>query len=502
MDCSCIRQTDLPGTTRLFADLVYHPDRVASFYLPPDDDFAFPADRRAGLVEALREQNPGNPLLERLAQDGTVAIVTGQQVGLYSGPAYTLYKALTAIKLAADLTASGKSAVPIFWLATEDHDFLEVNQAWVFDGNTESHRLETAATPRPNQPVGTVELGNLDFGQLRRGLRNLPWADEIAGQVESAYQPGATFGQAFGALLRKLLGDRQILLLILSQAVDAADDLTNALLVRNKELDEAGYHAQVHIEKETSLFFLLDGGKRVSLKRQNGSYVGEGKTWTASDLQSRAAELSPNALLRPVIQDYMIPTHTYVGGPAELSYLAQSSVLYQRLLGRQPHAVHRSGFTVIDAHSHKLMNRYKLDLPAFFPGEQALRERAAQILVPPALTKRLEETRSTASAALSRLKSELLAFDPTLAKALNRSGRKIEFQLSKIADKVGRQAIARDERATRDARTLSNLIFPHNHLQERFYSALPLLAKHGPALVDDLYGQIQLSCPDHQLVTA
>ena len=514
MDCSCIRQTELPGTTSLFADLVYHPERTAPFFLPPNNHFDFPEDRRAALVSALREQNPDSPQILKLAQSCTMAVVTGQQVGLYSGPAYTLYKALTAIKLAQDLTDAGTPAVPLFWLATEDHDFAEVNEAWMFDAQSEPHRLQSSATPNPNQPVGSVPLGALDFAALHRSMKGLPAAGEICDLVEAAYQPGATFGSSFGSLLTSLLGSHKILQIdplfpavrklaapILAKAVAHAEDLTQSLLERNRELQSAGYHAQVHIEPHTSLFFLLENGKRIALRRQNGKYMGEGRSFSPEELESRAVELSPNALLRPVIQDYMIPTHTYIGGPAELSYLAQSSVLYKQLLNRQPHAVHRSGFTVVDHHSQKLMFRYGLDLPAFFSGSEALRERVARTLVPPTLAKRMEDTQATTVSALARLKSELLNFDPTLAKSLNRSGRKIEYQLEKISSKVARQTLLQNERAQSDARTLSNLVFPHNHLQERFYSALPLLAKHGLGLIDELYSHVQLGCPDHQLVT-
>ena len=515
MDCSCLRQTELPGTTSLFADLVYHPDRTAPFFTSPQDPFEFPEARRVALVSALRPQNPDREaLLEKLAQPGTVAVVTGQQVGLYSGPAYTLYKALTAIKLAQDLSAAGTPAVPIFWLATEDHDFAEVNQAWVFDSRYHAAKLETAAVPNPNQPVGTVVAGPLDHAALRGCMRGLPFVDEIAALAEAAYVPGATFGQAFGTLLRSLLGSHQILQIdplfpavrqlaapALADAVTAADSLTQQLLERNRQLEKAGYHAQVHFESQTSLFFLLENGNRIALRRQGGNYAGQGRTFTPEELRRRAPELSPNALLRPVIQDFMIPTHTYVGGPAELSYLAQSSVIYSQLLGRQPHAVHRSGFTVIDHHTSKLMSRYKLNLPAFFHGEEALREQASQTLVPPALTSHMEETQASTASSLARLKAELVRFDPTLAKSLNRSSRKIEYQLSKMAAKVARQTMARDARSTEDARQLSGLVFPHRHLQERFYSALPLLAKHGLGLVDDLYAHVELGCPDHQLVT-
>src|SRR6185369_14385685 len=143
MHCTCVRQSDLPNTTRLFADVLYHPDRTAPFYQHPIRDLeAFqraasqidlPADRRAALIDALRVQNPESPSLQRLAQPGTVAVVTGQQVGLFSGPCYTIYKVLHAVKLAAWLSENGVPAVPLFWLATEDHDFAEVNHTWVFD---------------------------------------------------------------------------------------------------------------------------------------------------------------------------------------------------------------------------------------------------------------------------------------------------------------------------------------------------------------------------------
>src|SRR5579884_2804763 len=142
MEPSCIRHTELPGTSRLFADFSYHFDRVARFYRynPHDPDslraaagaINYPADRRAAMVHALAGQNGDSPALARLAEPGTVGVVTGQQVGLFGGPAYTIYKALTAVRLAAQLTREGIPAVPLFWLPTEDHDFAEVNHTYVF----------------------------------------------------------------------------------------------------------------------------------------------------------------------------------------------------------------------------------------------------------------------------------------------------------------------------------------------------------------------------------
>ena len=522
MDCSCIRQTELPGTTRLFADFTYHPERVAAFYPWAQKHEAlseaarqidFPAERRAALVAALAKQNGDSPLLERLSRPGTVAVVTGQQVGFLSGPAYTIYKALTAVRLAERLNARGIDAVPVFWLATEDHDFAEVNHAWVYNREHHAARLECVAKAETGQPVGGVVLGEFDWTGLERALGGLPFAEETVKLAREAYVAGATLGEAFRKLVGAILGEHRMLFVdpladpvrklaapVLHDAVAASSRLKQSLLARNKELTAAGYHAQVHVEPETSLVFLLENGRRQTLRRQNGDYVFSGRIVPVGELESQAEHLSPNALLRPVVQDYILPTVAYVGGPAELAYLAQSAVIYRDLLGRQPVALHRAGFTVLDAKSRNMLERYGLCLPDFFHGEEVLRGRVAARLVPGSLKTLLGETRDTANHAIERLTKELERFDPTLAKAAQRSRRKMEYQVGKIERKVARKMLARDEEAGRVAASLSGLVYPHRHLQERLYSILPLLAEHGLDLASRLYEHVQLDCPDHQLV--
>jgi len=522
MHCSCIRQTELPHTSALFADVLYHPDRVACFYRNRHHDLAsilaasakvdFPAEKRAALIAALRQQNAETPSLQSLAQPGTVAVVTGQQVGLFSGPAYTIYKALTAVKLAAALTANGVPAVPVFWLATEDHDFAEVNHVWVFDGEHRPAKLEMRRSSSA-QPVGEVSLVAPPLRELRAHLRGLPYGEEVADTVEESYRVGNTMGKAFGELLQKLLGHFDILQVdpmlpafrelaapCLRAAVQAAPQLTTALLERNQELKTAGYHAQVHVEDHTSLVFLLENGKRLALRRNGQEYGLNGRRFASQELMDRAASLSPNALLRPVVQDSMLPTAAYIGGPAEVAYLAQSQVIYDVLLGRMPVAMPRSGFTLLDERSDKLLARYALTLPDFFHGEEVLRAHISAKLVPPRLNAALKETADTLDGALGRLDHEMAGFDPTLAVALERSSRKIRYQLSKIERKAGREALRRDSRAARDAASLYGLIHPERHLQERLYSILSFLAKHGLNLAEELYRAVELDCPDHRLV--
>jgi bacillithiol biosynthesis cysteine-adding enzyme BshC len=286
----------------------------------------------------------------------------------------------------------------------------------------------------------------------------------------------------------------------LRSAVAAAPDLSALLLQRNRELADAGYHAQVHIEDQTSLFFLLENGKRLNLRRAGTEYVHNSRRFTAAELMDRAASLSPNAILRPVIQDSMLPTVAYIGGPAEIAYFAQSQVLYRNLLGRMPVALPRTGYTLLDNRSAKLMGRYRLELTDFFHGETSLHQRLASRLVPHSLTETVHSTTAAVADAVGRLRAELSAFDPTLAQALDRSARKINYQIEKMERKTAREAMRRDDRAAADAASLCGLIYPERHLQERLYSILPFLAKHGLDLPSHIYDSIELECTDHRVM--
>ena len=523
MEPACLRHTEIPHTSRLFSDFQYHFDRVSRFYrYAPGDPEAFasaareisyPDDRRAALVAALRARNGESLVLERLAQPGTVAVVTGQQVGLFSGPAYTIYKALTAARLAARLSEQGIPAVPIFWLATEDHDFPEVSHSFVFDSRHHLLTLSVSGGGVSDRPVGGITIADPPLDQLTQAFADFPHGAEVARMVRETYCAGATFGAAFQGLLARLLGKfgflfldpldepiRQLAAPILRQALGDGDRLKQKLLDRNRELEKDGYHAQVHLEQKTSLAFLLDGERRLTLRRQNGDYVSKDRRFSISQLVDQAEHVSPNALLRPVVQDYILPTVAYVGGPAELAYMAQSEILYEDLLGRMPVMVARSGFTLLDVRTAKLMERYGLTIPSFFHGDDAVREKIARTLVPAGLEQGFAETRASAAQSLDRMRNDLVHFDATLAQAAEKARAKILYQLSKIERKTARETLKRNQRAADDASYMTGLIYPEKHLQERFYSILPFIARHGLELLDTLYEQVNLECPDHKVL--
>jgi len=517
MEPACIRHTDLPGTSRLFADFTYHFDRVARFYRhDPHDPEAiaeaareldYPEDRRAAIVSALRAQNGDSESLRRLAEPETVAIVTGQQVGLFSGPAYTIYKAISAARLAHDLTRRGIPAVPIFWLATEDHDFAEVNHAWIFDGSHRPLVMQVDAPPENGRqrPVGGIVLEQPPVEALASAIAGFPHGEEVAAAVREAYPPGVTMGAGFRALLAHLLRKLDLLFLdpldpavrrigapLVAEALGAAAELKSKLLERNRALEAAGYHAQVHLEAKTSLFFLLENGERVPLRRKDSEFA---------ELRDRAAEISPNALLRPVMQDYLLPTVAYIGGPAELAYLAQSQVIYDQLLGRMPVVTSRSSYTLLEPRAAKLLGRYHLSVPDTFVNEEALKEKIAGVLVPDAVERAFADALDGIAHNIECLHGELERFDHTLAASLEKSRGKMIYQLEKTRRKIERETMQRDRRAMEDAGYLSALLFPHRHLQERFYSILPFLAKHGLDLIDMVDQAARPDCPDHRVLT-
>jgi len=518
MEPACIRHNDLPGASRLFLDFSYHFEKVAAFYRHDPHDPAsltaaakeiqYPDDRRAALIRALSVRNPPSPSLDLLAKPGTVAVVTGQQVGLFSGPSYTIYKALTAVRVARTLCDQGVPAVPVFWLATEDHDFPEVNHTYVFGPSHQPVRLwvdaprEFAGRPKP---VGGIPIPKPPIAELREALKGLPYADEAVALVERAYHPGVTLGEGFQALIQDLLSGmglifvdpldpalRTITAPLMAQALAAAPELKAKLLERNKQLTAAGYHAQVHIEPKTSLFFLIDKGERTTLRYKDSEYT---------QFQDRAQDISPNALLRPVMQDYMMPTAAYIGGPAELAYLAQSRVLYDTLLGRMPVVMSRCGFTLLDARAEKLLSRYRLTIPQTLVHEEALKERISRALIPPRLEGSFDLAMSEMQRQLDHLRGEIASFDHTLAAALDKSRTKMLYQLEKSRKKIAREILRRDARASEDAAFLHGLLYPNRHLQERLYSILPFLAKHGLDMIAPTYDSVHVDCPDHRVLT-
>jgi bacillithiol biosynthesis cysteine-adding enzyme BshC len=360
--------------------------------------------------------------------------------------------------------------------------------------------------------VGALAPERYPVEELRASLQGLPHGAAVADLVQEAYQPGLSLGEAFRRLVKSLLPGVPLLFIdpldpavravaaeFLARAVSAAPEITASLMRRNAELESSGYHAQVHMEAKTSLFFLLENGERRAMRVDGDRYAAGHARLSPRDLIARAADLSPNALLRPVMQDYLLPTVAYVGGPAELAYLAQSEVAYRRLLGRFPVVAPRNGFTLLDQESAEAMTQFGLGLTSLFTRE-GVRGPISRRLIPDAIASRIQAARASLEQNLDMLGANLHDFDPTLAAALKKSRAKMLYQLSKMEGKAAREALRRNADAQRAASAIESLLYPGRHLQERYYSILPFVARHGLDLIGALRDQLRLDCPDHVLL--
>lgn len=531
MEQICIRHTELPGTSALFRDYLYNFTDVAEFYahaptLESVSEVArglrFPQDRRQAIVEALRKTNGDagadvRDSLDRLSDPDAVVVATGQQVGLFGGPAFSVYKALAAAKWCDRLREQGIPAVPVFWLATEDHDIEEVDHAWLAGWDEPPERIRAQYTHPHENPVGGAEISAIPFGDVRELWRKYPHGEKTARELEQHYGGAATFRSGFASLMRDLLSGRGVVFLdpmqpeiralaapLISRAIGDVGVLNERLRLRSEALQERGYHAQVHVTPATCPFFTFEGGRRTAVKRSGGQFrIGREPREAEQLLQrvsTRPDDFSPNALLRPVMQDFLLPTAAYIGGPAEIAYLAQSGVLYEHLLDRSPVFVPRASFTVLGSRASKVMQRYQLGLTDCLRPAADLRRHIAARLVPEALGDQVSAAKRGVEAALAPLAPEVGGFDPTLERSVRATETKIRSQLEKLHGKVARQMLRRDEQATRDTEYIQHWVYPRRTMQERVYSAATFLARWGTPFLDDVYAKIEPTCPDHQIL--
>ncbi|MGH9804852.1 MAG: bacillithiol biosynthesis cysteine-adding enzyme BshC [Candidatus Acidiferrales bacterium] len=534
MEPHCIPFTDIPHSTRLFTDYLYNFSRVADFYphppfasgsIAPSNVEPHEPARRQAVADVLAVQNGvfgGDEKTQgniRLLREGrAVAVVTGQQAGLFGGPAYSVYKAMTAIHLAERMTSDGTGAVPVFWLASEDHDVAEVNHTEFLDAARRPLVLRDTAHEGTDVPVGQIFF-DASIEKLRAGAVAL-WPREIAAEAEeffSGYAPGNSYAQAFGRLMQRLFAGCGLVVLdpghealhalsrpLLRRALEEAAELRELIRQRDRALDKAGYHVQVKLRENATLVFALVDGHRVPIRRRGSSFLleGRGERSAAELLEWLEREpecFSANVLLRSLVQDSLLPTVAYVAGPAEVAYFAQASALYDKLLGRMPVIVPRASLTLVEPAVRRLLERYRLALPDLFHGRPAVRARLGERHLPPRLQRRLETTQGKVERLLSDAAGELQKLDPTLAGAADTSRRKMLYQFAKLRGKAARAQAARTEVVERHLDSLFNSLYPERALQERRLNFLSFVARHGRELVARLFEQASFPCRDHQV---
>jgi bacillithiol biosynthesis cysteine-adding enzyme BshC len=564
MTTECYPITTLPHITRLYRDYLAMADSAAS-HSPPalsqlrawygaeplGQAWMQPAPATAhatALADALHRQSQdfaaGPATLANIAKlrSGARSVVTGQQVGLFGGPLLTLNKAATAIARAQQATAAtGIDHVPIFWLATEDHDIEEVDQISLLTKSA----IETLHLGHPRHaiaPVGSVEIGPQVDALLDRAselLNHAPICDLLrdcyAHQPSGASTP--TFASAFARLMASLFADHGLIVMdaagrdfhalgapALRAAIEQAESLEAALHTRSTELEAAGYHAQVLVKPGASLLFLisnvegLEGVKnRQPLRRlPDGTWkAGSGSSATSHTkedliriLEKEPECLSPNALLRPVFQDAILPTTAYVGGPAEVAYFAQSAVLYQHILGRITPILPRLSATLIEPGIAAVMDAHEVSLGDVLQARTAdeLAQRLGARAMPIEGKCRLAAAGNAMDYALRAAEDYLAALDPALGRSAEVSGSKMRYQMDRLRRLAATFELQRETSLRKHADSMVLHLFPEGHPQERVLAGIWFLAAwesaHGDRagliarLVEEAAGQ----CPGHMVV--
>lgn len=533
MTAQCLPFREIPHSSRLFLDYLDRTPSVQTFY-PRSATFLSwaaeessrikcPADRRKRVAEILERQNKAcgasAKTLENISRfrDGAFAVVTGQQTGLFGGPMFSVYKALTTVKLAQEASKLGLNCVPVFWLATEDHDLEEVNQADILSPDGQLERFSTVTRGDKDLPVGSVTFGK-ELAEVVARATALLGESEAATMLAECYRPGETFGTAFAKLFARLFADLGVVLLdgsdpeldhivapVYRQVIEQCSDLNQKLFQRDEQLQAAGYHQQVRITPMSTPLLAMRDGSRIPVHADAGSFsIGDAqhsKQDLAALVASSPQTFSPNVLLRPVVQDYLLPTLAYVGGSAEVAYFAQAAALYEAILGRVTPIVPRFSATLIEAKPQALLEKHRLSLADVFQGPEPLRETIGARLLGSNLQASFDQATSAVEKSMAVVKETLAQLDKTLVESAENAESKMMHQITSLRARAARAESRQSEVAERHARVLSNNLYPEKALQERGFAGIYFLAKHGRELLGQLLETIDPACLDHQLIT-
>ena len=531
-----------PWIRRLAADYAYDFRAVAPFFSgDPAERTAWAAaiartqayDRRreeiAGVLGAQQQRRRAPraaiEAAHRLADPRTVAILTGQQAGLFGGPLFTLLKALTALKLAEQVSRDHHvPAVAVFWIDAEDHDWQEVRSCTVYDDQLATQQI--ALPPRGGAepaPVATVRLDDsivAALDDLQRVLPATEFRSPLVARLREIYAAGAGMADAFGGWLEHVLGDRG--LIVYDSSDPASKPLASRVFTRElsmpgqtaklaalagSDLTARGYHAQVHQQDDSlALFHLdqLDGGRR-AIRQQDGQFVVGDQHYATGALLLQAAErpggFSPNVLLRPVVQDTLFPTICYVAGPNELAYLGQLRGVYDHFGVPMPLMYPRATATLLDSAAVRFLTKYKLPLEALQAQDEAALNDLLATQIPEAVEESFTEAARTIEAQMTRLVGVMPALDPTLEGAAKSTLGRMQHDLQTLHGKMIQAAKRRDETLRRQFMHARALAFPDGHAQERTIGFVSFLNQYGPALVERLDEELPLDMGRHWIVT-
>jgi uncharacterized protein YllA (UPF0747 family) len=500
-----------PPASALFGDYLENWSRVQAFYAHPYsfssiEQFAreltpLDPDHRQRLCQVLAEQQAnwgaGQQGVQKLAS-GAVAVVTGQQPTLFTGPLFCVLKAISVIKIAQRLEKVGVTAVPMFWIAAEDHDYKEIEAAYVINRTSDLCEIRVDLSTGEPVPSGWLQFSDDVDNAVSQCLEHLPQSEfipELKTILEDSYKPGVSPVTAFASMMARLFsgtdltfidplhdGLRAIAKPIIQMAIGRNSEMRSALIARNKALSMAGYHEQVKVDENFTGLFGYRGRQRQPLRP---SELGNGVSW------------SPNVLLRPIVQDVLLPTVTYIAGPSEVAYFAQAAAVYETLSRPMPPIFPRISATLIEPRIARLIEKYGLDWEDIFHGREHLRRKLVSATQDDTAFQRVS---NTIEMELNSLRPLLSAVDETLTGALDTSRQKLLHQVESLHNKYVHAVLRRNETIERHLDSISNSLFPEKKQQERVLNITSFIGRYGLALIPRLMDSLSVDTQEHQVV--
>ncbi len=475
-------------------------------------------------AQATRRGAPPASLdaIRQLRDPHAVAVVTGQQAGLFGGPLYTLLKAITALQLAARARADhGVPAVAIFWVDSEDHDWEEVRSCPVLDGDLALRSVSLGEPQGAGElPVASIALDadvERALADLQTSLQPTEFTTEIVAALADIYKPGVRMADAFARWMDRLLGSRG--LVVFESADPAAKPFVAELFARELEqpgrtaalalaageaMRALGHEPQVVPQADAVALFRLNGGRRGIHLRGDRFAIDEG-TVAADALVAEARRhperFSPNVLLRPLAQDTLFPTVAYISGPSELAYLGQLKQVYARFGVPMPLIYPRASVTLFDSASTRFLARYTLPLEDLRQQDEAALNHLLEAQLPAAVEQALLTADRSVKEHMAALEAAVGQLDPTLSGAARTTLGRMEHDLRTLHNKIIHAAKKRDETLRRQFSRAQALAFPGGHPQERTLGLPFFLNRYGWALVDRLEAELPLETGKHYILT-
>jgi len=489
---------------------------------------AHPRDRHAiaAIVAAQqqRRQAPAQAIeaASRLHDDRTVAIVTGQQAGLFGGPLFTVLKAVTALKLADEVSRQHDvPAVAVFWVEGEDHDWDEVRSCTVFGEQLEPRAValppRTSGDPLPVAQVTLDDSIDATIDALAQILPATEFTPALLDDLRRAYASGIGMADAFARWLERALGPHGLVVYdasdraakalasgVFERELATAGQTTRLASAAGAEMVARGYHVQVQAQDDGVALFRLDGGRRV-IRRQNDALVVGDQRHAIDALVKEAGDapagFSPGVLLRPVVQDTLFPTACYVAGPNELAYLGQLKDVYAHFGVPMPLVYLRASATVLDSASVRFLTKYQPPFEALHAQDESVLNALLETQIPPTVETSFSAAREAISAQMALVMHAVSAIDPTLEGAARSTMGRMQHDLETLHGKMIQAAKRRHDTLRRQFMHARALAFPGGHPQERVIGFVSLLNQHGPALFDRLRDELPLDMRQHWVVT-